>query len=83
LWSLRRREKLQFFGTDEVAPARQEKYLKVYYQYEPFWKLLSQEASAKVARITMYGSSTRQDEESVPGSKRMLSELPGNLGGVK
>ncbi|HEY5883516.1 MAG TPA: hypothetical protein VIT88_02465, partial [Pyrinomonadaceae bacterium] len=36
------------FGTDEVAPPNQEKYLKVYYQYEPFWKLLTREASEKV-----------------------------------
>jgi len=36
------------FGTDEVAPANQEKYLKVYNQYEPFWKLLTPAASRKV-----------------------------------
>ena len=40
----------RFFGTDEVAPANQEKYLKVYNQYEPFWKLLSPEASEKVRK---------------------------------
>jgi hypothetical protein len=38
------------FGTDEVAPSNQEKYLKVYNQYEPFWKLLSPEASEKVRK---------------------------------
>ena len=38
------------FGTDEVAPANQEKYLKVYNQYEPFWKLLTTEASEKVRK---------------------------------
>ena len=38
------------FGTDEVAPPNQEKYLKVYNQYEPFWKLLTPEASEKVRR---------------------------------
>ena len=38
------------FGTDEVAPATQEKYLKVYNQYEPLWKLLSPEASEKVRK---------------------------------
>ena len=27
------------FGTDEVAPRSQEKYTKVFYQYEPLWKL--------------------------------------------
>ena len=36
------------FGTDEVAPANQEKYLKVYNQYEPLWKLLTPDASRKV-----------------------------------
>ncbi len=38
------------FGTDEVAPSDQEKYLKVYYQYEPLWKLLTKEASEKVRK---------------------------------
>jgi hypothetical protein len=38
------------FGTDEVAPTTQEKYLTVYNQYEPFWKLLTPEASEKVRR---------------------------------
>jgi predicted TIM-barrel fold metal-dependent hydrolase len=39
------------FGSDEVAPANQEKYLRVYYQYEPLWKALSPEASAKVRKL--------------------------------
>ena len=38
------------FGTDEVAPPDQGKYLRVYYQYEPFWKLLTTEASEKVRK---------------------------------
>lgn len=38
------------FGTDEVAPPNQDAYLKVYKQYEPFWKLLTPEASAKVRK---------------------------------
>ncbi len=38
------------FGTDEVAPADQDKYLKVYNQYEPFWKLLTPEAGEKVRK---------------------------------
>lgn len=38
------------FGTDEVAPPNQEKYLKVFNQYEPFWKLLTPEASEKVRK---------------------------------
>jgi predicted TIM-barrel fold metal-dependent hydrolase len=36
------------FGTDEVAPSKQEKYLRVYYLYEPLWEMLSVEASKKV-----------------------------------
>ena len=38
------------FGTDEVAPTDQEKYLRVYNQYGPFWKLLTTEASEKVRK---------------------------------
>jgi len=36
------------FGTDNVAPASQDKHLQVYYMYEPLWKLLTPEASYKV-----------------------------------
>jgi predicted TIM-barrel fold metal-dependent hydrolase len=36
------------FGTDEVAPADQTAYTKVYSQYEPLWKLLDPETSRKV-----------------------------------
>jgi predicted TIM-barrel fold metal-dependent hydrolase len=38
------------FGTDEVAPANQEKYLKVYYQYDPLWNLLTPDAREKVRK---------------------------------
>ena len=38
------------FGTDEVAPSSQEKYLKVYYQYDSLWKALTPEASEKVRK---------------------------------
>jgi hypothetical protein len=38
------------FGTDEVAPPNQDKYLKIYYQYDPLWKLLTREASEKVRK---------------------------------
>lgn len=38
------------FGTDEVAPADQSTYLKVFYQYSPLWKLLNPEASEKVRK---------------------------------
>jgi hypothetical protein len=36
------------FGTDEVAPPNQEQYLRVYRQYDPLWKLLSDDAREKV-----------------------------------
>jgi predicted TIM-barrel fold metal-dependent hydrolase len=38
------------FGTDEVAPPDQEKYLKIYYQYDPLWNLLDAGASEKVRK---------------------------------
>jgi hypothetical protein len=38
------------FGTDEVAPPDQQKYLRVYEQYAPLWKLLSGEASEKIRK---------------------------------
>jgi hypothetical protein len=38
------------FGSDEVAPTDQEKYLKVYRMYEPLWKLLTPQAREKVTK---------------------------------
>jgi hypothetical protein len=38
------------FGTDEVAPTSQEQYLKIYSLYDPLWKLLTPETSAKVRK---------------------------------
>jgi predicted TIM-barrel fold metal-dependent hydrolase len=38
------------FGTDEVAPSTQEKYLKVYEQYQPLWGLLDAGTRAKVLK---------------------------------
>ncbi len=38
------------FGTDEVAPKDQQQYLRVYYQYDPLWKLLTAEAREKVRK---------------------------------
>jgi predicted TIM-barrel fold metal-dependent hydrolase len=38
------------FGTDEVAPATQEKYAKVFYQYGPLWDLLDKQTSEKVRK---------------------------------
>jgi len=36
------------FGTDEVAPADQQKYTRVFEQYDPLWALLDAETSRKV-----------------------------------
>lgn len=38
------------FGTDEVAPTDQQRYLRVYYQYEPLWMLLNRETTEKVRK---------------------------------
>jgi hypothetical protein len=36
------------FGTDEVGPRDQQRYLKVYDMYEPLWRALTPATSAKV-----------------------------------
>jgi hypothetical protein len=41
------------FGTDEVAPADQAAYIKIYEQYAPLWKALDPETSRKV-RLANY-----------------------------
>jgi predicted TIM-barrel fold metal-dependent hydrolase len=38
------------FGTDEVAPANQESYLKCYRMYDPLWNALTNEAREKVKK---------------------------------
>jgi len=38
------------FGTDEVAPPNQQKYLSVYDQYAPLWERLTPEAREKVRK---------------------------------
>jgi hypothetical protein len=38
------------FGTDEVSPANQNAYLKVYYQYGPLWERLTPETRRKVRK---------------------------------
>jgi hypothetical protein len=38
------------FGTDEVAPANQEAYMRVYNQYAPLWTTLDKETSEKVRK---------------------------------
>ena len=38
------------FGTDEVAPADQQAYLRVFYQYDPLWGSLSRQTTEKVRK---------------------------------
>jgi hypothetical protein len=38
------------FGTDEVAPANQETYLRVYNQYAPLWAILEKRASENLRK---------------------------------
>jgi len=38
------------FGSDEVAPANQPSYLRVFQQYEPLWKLLDSATGVKVRK---------------------------------
>ena len=41
------------FGTDAVAPRDQSEYLKVFYQYDPLWKLLNEQTLRKL-RLANY-----------------------------
>ncbi|MBX7041837.1 MAG: amidohydrolase [Ignavibacteria bacterium] len=50
------------FGTDEVGPTDQEKYMKVYNMYEPLWKALTPETSEKVRK----GNFARLFDEAKP-----------------
>ena len=38
------------FGTDTVAPRNQEQYLKVFYEYDPLWNLLTKDTCEKVRK---------------------------------
>jgi hypothetical protein len=71
------------FGTDEVAPPDQEKYLRVYNQYEPFWKLLTAEASEKV-RKKNYERIFDEGRRKVRSWEQMhVKPGAGNSGGLK
>ncbi len=77
------------FGTDEVAPPNQEKYLRVYYQYEPLWNALSPQASEAVRkgnyerlfdqarrRVRAWEAANTQERSSTPVAGAPASELP-------
>lgn len=52
------------FGTDEVAPDSQSKYLKIYKQYGPLWKQLKKETATKI-KMTNYERLFDQARKSV------------------
>jgi predicted TIM-barrel fold metal-dependent hydrolase len=77
------------FGTDEVAPPNQEKYLRVYYQYEPLWKTLSPEASESVRKgnyerlfdearkkVRAWEAANPRENNSTPFADGRASDLP-------
>jgi len=77
------------FGTDEVAPPNQEKYLRVYYQYEPLWNALSPQASEDVRKgnyerlfdearrkVRAWEAANLKGHSSTPVADAPASELP-------
>jgi hypothetical protein len=67
------------FGTDEVAPANQEQYLKIYSLYEPLWNLLSKDASEKVRKgnYARLFDEARRKVRSWEGAHLVTKEPPG------
>jgi predicted TIM-barrel fold metal-dependent hydrolase len=51
------------FGTDEVAPTSQAQYLRVYYQYDPLWKLLDVDTHEKVLKGNYEGLFNRARQQ--------------------
>jgi predicted TIM-barrel fold metal-dependent hydrolase len=77
------------FGTDEVAPPDQKKYLRVYYQYEPLWNALSPQASEDVRKgnyerlfdearrkVRAWEAANPKGQSSTPVAGGLASELP-------
>jgi predicted TIM-barrel fold metal-dependent hydrolase len=77
------------FGTDEVAPTNQEKYLRVYRQYEPLWNALSPQASEDVRKgnyerlfdearkkVRVWEAANSKSNISTPLAHGPASELP-------
>jgi predicted TIM-barrel fold metal-dependent hydrolase len=57
------------FGTDEVAPTDQAKYLKIYDMYAPLFSKLTPEARQKLLKGNYERLSTRPGATSAPGSR--------------
>ena len=77
------------FGTDEVAPPNQEKYLRIYRQYEALWNALSLQASEDVKkgnyerlfdqarrRVRAWEAANQKGSSSTPVVGGRASELP-------
>jgi Amidohydrolase len=67
------------FGTDEVAPSTQEKYLKIYFQYQPLWDKLTPDASEKVRKRNyeqLFDEARRRVRE-WEGTHRAALNVPG------
>jgi hypothetical protein len=66
------------FGTDEVAPPDQQKYTRVYYQYEPLWKSLEQQRERKSPEGKLRAPlQYREDQgQNVGGVSRACSRRP-------
>jgi len=77
------------FGTDEVAPPNQEKYLRVYRQYEALWNTLSPKASEDVRKgnyerlfdearrkVRAWEAANPKGDSSTPVAGGTASELP-------
>jgi hypothetical protein len=58
------------FGTDKVAPASQDNYLRVHEQHRSLWALVTKDASEMVRKPTTNASSMR------PGSEYELGNWP-------
>jgi len=64
------------FGSDEVGPTDEEKYLKVYNLYAPLWKLLDKSAADKVLKLNyerIFNEGRRKvrawEQANVPGAR--------------
>ncbi len=77
------------FGTDEVAPPNQEKYLRIYRQYEALWNALSPQASEDVkkanyerlfdqarTKVRAWEAANQKGGSSTPIAGGQASELP-------
>lgn len=70
------------FGSDEVAPTTQDKYLKVYNLYQPLWEKLTPEASEKVRKgnyARLFDEARRRVRDWEATHKACMDEPSGEL----